>query len=154
MQFFKISVIYFFLHRGRFALFFLSRKLFSAVSRPIFTKFSTNMSLCAIYSEASDFWKFKKPGHGGWKTSKNQSNFRHRCHVFARCDETVKVFRKVFLALTSTGVIPFEKISLRQFRTVLFSQSLGSMERRKRETLTAIISQTVRDTSKFVWSFK
>jgi hypothetical protein len=57
--------------------------------------------LHAIYTEASDFRKVQKPGHKGQKTSKFRSNFHPGRHVFARSDETVKVFWKIFSAMTS-----------------------------------------------------
>jgi hypothetical protein len=39
--------------------------------------------------------KVKKPGHGEQKTSKNRHFFPPGRHVFARCDETVKVEGKI-----------------------------------------------------------
>ena len=91
--------------------------------------------------------KFKNQVTAAKKTSKNRSNFRPGRHVFARCDETVKDFRKIFSAMTSRVLYLSENIFATVENHLVFSiiRLNGGL---KRPTLRAIISQTVGDTAK------
>ena len=94
--------IIFFRRFAFFIFFFFSRQLFSAVSRPIYTKFGTNVSSWLRFKQTrAIFEKLKNQVTTAKKTSKFRSNFHPGRHVFARCDETVKVFWKIFTAMTS-----------------------------------------------------
>ena len=98
MQFFKISVILCF---SVDLLFFFSREFFSAVSGPICTKFGANVSSCMRFILRRAILEKLKNQVTTAKKQKNRSNFRTGRHVFARCDETVKVFFLIFTAMTS-----------------------------------------------------
>ena len=91
MQFFKISVILYF-SVGLLFFFFFSRQILSAAARPISTKFGTHMSPCSGQKKTRAIFEKLKNQVTTAKTSKNRSIFRPRRHVFAHCDETIKVF--------------------------------------------------------------
>ena len=124
---------------------FFPRELFSAVSRPIYTKFGTNVYSCTrfILSRAC----FEK--------SKNQVTigqiFGPALTFSLVVTKRLKIFEKSFL-LWHLGYYTFQKISLRQFRTVWFSQSLGSMERQKDRIWPQLSPKPYEIRPKFVWS--
>ena len=128
--------------------FFFSRQLFSAVSQPICTKFGTNVSSWLRFKQTrAIFEKFKNQV----TTAKKHRNFGK---IFIPVvtfslvvTKRLKFFEKSFRAWP-LGCYTFQKMSLWKSRTVQFSQTLGSKERRKRPTLAAIISKTVRVTAK------
>ena len=101
MQFFKISVILCFSVDFFFFLFFLPPTFLGRLLTDLHQIWHGRPIWYAIYTEARFFGKVQKPGHNGQKTSKNRSFFHLRRHIFARCDETVKVFWKIFSAITT-----------------------------------------------------
>ena len=131
-----------------YILFFFSRQLFSAVSRPICTKFGTNVSSWLRFKQTrAIFEKFKNQVTTAKKHRKIGQFFTPVVTFSFVVTKRLKIFEKSFQRL-QLGCHSFQKMSLRQLRTVWFKISRGSMERQKRPTLTAIISKTVRDTGK------
>ena len=88
----------------RFAFFFFS---FSPanVSRPSLDRFAPNFTrtshLVRDLYWGEIFWISSKTRLQRPKNSKNQSVFRPRRHIFARCDKTVKVFLRIFSAINT-----------------------------------------------------
>ena len=94
IQFFKISVILCFSVDLLYFHFFSPKN----ISQPSLDRFAPNLArtcllACDLYL-GERFLKSSKTRSRRPKTSKNLSNFRTGCHVFARCEETVKVFLK------------------------------------------------------------
>ena len=128
----------------RFA-FFISPADFSkpSVSQPICTKFGTKASSCiGLKQPRAIFEKFKNQVTTAKKHRKIAHFFTPALTFSLAVTKRLKFFEKSFLRLP-LGCYTFQKMYLRQFRTVQFSQSLGSMERQKSQILRAIISQTV-----------
>jgi len=74
---------------------FFSPDNFSPPSLDRFAQIGTNVSsACDLYG-VSDFLKSSKTRSQRPKTRKVRQIFRLRRHVFARCDETLKVFLKI-----------------------------------------------------------
>ena len=147
MNFFKISVILCFSVGSFLYFFFLRTNFLSRLSADSHQIWPERVFLHAIYTEESDFWKVKKPGHDGQKTSKNRSFYRPGRHVFARCDETVKVFCKVFTAMTPRVLYLSENVIVTvQNRPVFSITRLNGAS--KIPTLTTNISKMVRVTAK------
>ena len=145
MKFFKIwgNIILF----SWFAFFF-SRQRFSAVSWPICTKFGTNVSSgMRFILRRAIFEKFKNQVTKAKKHRNFGQIFTPAATFSLVVTKRLKFFEKSFLRW-HLDCYTFQKMSLWQFRTVQFSQTLGSMERRKKPTLRSNISQTVWDTAK------
>ena len=120
MQFFKISVILCFSVRLLF-FFFLRTTFLSRLSTDLRQIWHERAFLHAIKTDEGDFWKVQKPGHNGQKTSKNRSFFRPCRHVFARCDETVKLLGKIFTAMTSRMLHLSENVFVTVQNCLVFS---------------------------------
>jgi len=144
LWYYDVMMLCFFCWFALFFIYFFSR----VVSRLICTKLGTNVSSCMqlLLNQAFD-QKFKNQVTPAKKHRKIGQIFAPTVTFSLIVTKRLKFFEKSFLRW-HLGFYTFQKISLRQFRTVWFSQSLGSMERQKRPTLRAIISQTVRDTAK------
>jgi len=80
--------------------FFLPPNFLSRRSTDLHQIWQECVSLLWAEKDEGDFWKVKKPGHNGQKTSKKRSILHTRRHVFVRCDETVKDYWKIFIAMT------------------------------------------------------
>jgi len=142
MLFFKISVILCF--SVDFLFSFLSPANFSRPSR---TKFGTNVSSCLRFKHTrAIFEKFKNQVT---TAKKLWSFFRPGRHVFARCDETVKVFLKIFSAFTTRARVLYlsGNVIVKIQNRPVFSNTWLNGES-KRPTLTAIIAKTARVTAK------
>jgi len=129
IQFFKISVIFW-----RFVFFYLffSCQLFSAIFQPIYTKFSTGMSSCMwLKNMWTLFQKFKNQVTTAKKHRFYIGIFFTPAFTFSLVvTKRLKFFGKPFLRWHLERYT-FLKMSSWQFKTIQFSQTLGSIERQK-----------------------
>ena len=86
------------------------------------------------------------------KTLKNQSNFRPGHHVFARCDETVKDFWKIFSAMTSRVLYLSENIFATVQNCLVFSITWLNGSSKKDRLWLQLSPKLYKIWPKFVWS--
>ena len=128
MKFFKIwgNII-----RRCWFVFFSSRQRFSAVSRPICTKFGTNVSSCMRFIlRRAIFEKLKNQVTMAKKHRNFGQIFDPAVTLTLVVTKRLKFFEKSFLRWHLDSYT-FQKMSLWQFRLVQFSQNTWLKERHK-----------------------
>ena len=112
----------------QFFCFFFSRHSFSAAARPICTKFWRNVS--CFPGQKMPRAIFEKLKNQVTTAKKHSQIFIPAVTFSFVVTKRLKIFEKSFQSLP-LRCHSFQKMSLRQFRTVWFKISRGSMERQK-----------------------
>ena len=128
-------------------IFFFSCQLFSAVFLPIYTNLAWT---CLVACDKKICGRFSKNSKTRSQRPKKTLKYRHFFHpspyVFARGDETVKVFWKAFSAMISRALYLSENAIVTVQNRPVFSETwLNGAS--KRPNLTAIL-ENVRVTAK------